>query len=288
MTQVKVRLPDAMETSLIMLEGLALDARSEPTILGDRLALQAFQKVDYDFSRLRTRLASPNSTRIKVAARAKHFDIWTEQFLAAHDRATVLNLGAGLDPRVWRVDPGPGVRWYDVDLPGVVDARRQLFPERENYQLVAASVTDEEWLDRIPDDLPVLVIAQGLTMYLHPADGHRLFGRITDRFPSGTVVLDTHNWLGVRTVNRVMKRKLGAPLLHWAIDDPRELERANPALRCVESVSSVSPALLDELPAGATPRGSKPAAAVSMLIPPVRDLSLMVRYEFGPAGTSSR
>lgn len=281
MTQVKVRLTDAMETSLIMLYGLAMDARAEPSILGDTVATQGFDKVDYDFTRLHSPLVSPKSMSVKVVARAKHFDSWTTQFLAAHEQATVLHLGAGLDTRVWRVDPGPGVRWYDIDLPGVVEARRKLFPERENYQMIAASVTDPEWLEQIPTDQPVLVIAQGLTMYLPSAEGHALFRRITARFPSGVLVLDTHNKLGVRGVNAMLRRQFGAPLLHWAITDEHELEHANPKLRCTDAVSAMSPDLLDELPPAAVPRGGKLFCHIAQLVPPLRNLSLMVRYEFG-------
>ncbi|MQA85350.1 MAG: class I SAM-dependent methyltransferase [Streptosporangiales bacterium] len=280
MTQVKVRLTDAMETSLIMLYGLAMDAHAEPTILGDTMAAQAFEKVDYDFTRLNTRLVSPKDMRAKVAARAKYFDTWTAEFLAAHEQATVLHLGAGLDPRVWRVDPGPEVRWYDIDYPGVVEARGKLFPERGNYQMIASSVTDPEWLEQIPTDRPVLVVAQGLTMYLQPAEGHALFRRITERFPSGALALDTHNWLGVRGVNKMLKRQFGAPLLHWAINDAHELERVNPRLRCADAVSALSPALVDELPPGLAPRGSKLFCQVVQLIPTLRNISLFVRYEF--------
>jgi O-methyltransferase involved in polyketide biosynthesis len=280
MAQVRVRLTDAMETSLIMLYGLAMDARSEPTILGDTMAAQAFEKVDYDFTRLDSPLVSPKSMRIKVAARAKHFDTWTTEFLAAYGPATVLQLGAGLDPRVWRVDPGPDVRWYDIDYPGVVEARQQLFPERENYQMIASSVTDPEWLEQIPTDRPVLVVAQGLTMYLQPAEGHALFRRITERFPRGVLAIDTHNWLGICGVNRMLKRTFGAPLLHWPINDAHELERVNPRLRCTDAVSALSPALIDELPPGSVPRGSKLSAQLTQLIPAVRNISLYARYEF--------
>ncbi|QUH03807.1 class I SAM-dependent methyltransferase [Saccharopolyspora erythraea] len=280
MTQVGVRLTDAMETSLIMLYGLAMDARTEPAILGDAMALRAFERVDYDFTRLKTPLVSAKNMRTSVAARAKHFDTWAAEFLAAHRQATVLHLGAGLDPRVWRVDPGPGVRWYDIDYPAVVEAREKLFPTRPNYSLIASSVTDPGWLEQIPADRPVLAIAQGLTMYLRPADGHALFRRITDRFPGGTLLLDTHNRLGVRGVNKGLKRVFGAPLLHWAIDDPHELERVNPRLRCTDAVSAMSPALVDQLPPGSVPRGSTLFGHLAQLIPPVRDLSQFVRYEF--------
>jgi O-methyltransferase involved in polyketide biosynthesis len=279
MTQVTVRLSDAMETSLITLYGIAMDARIEPTILGDTMAAEAFDKIDYDFSWLKTRLSSPKSVRTKVALRAKHFDTWTAEFLAAHERVTVLVLGAGLDTRVWRIDPGPEVHWYDVDLPPVIEARGKLFPQRENYRTIASSVTDPEWLEQIPTDRPVLVVAQGLVMYLEPAEGHALFRRITDRFPSGAVVLDTHSRLGVRTSNWMLKRRFGPSLMRWAIEDAHELERSNPRLRCTDAVSALAPALLEAVPPGAAPRGSKLACRLAQLVPPVRDMSLYVRYE---------
>src|SRR5262249_22403327 len=46
-------------------------------------------------------------------------------------------------------------------------------------------VTDLSWLDAIAGDTPVLVIAEGLVMYLHEKDGMALFLRITEQFPSG-------------------------------------------------------------------------------------------------------
>ena len=76
--------------------------------------------------------------------------------------STVLHLGCGLDSRVFRIDPPATVRWYDVDLPDVIDLRRRLYPERHDYELIATSVTDLRWLDGIPADRPVLVVAEGL------------------------------------------------------------------------------------------------------------------------------
>lgn len=131
MTQIKVQLAEAMETSLITLYGKALDARRSPTILGDTMAAEAVDTIDYDFTRLK--VASTKATADSTARRAKHFDDWTSEFLAQHDRATVVHLGAGLDTRVWRVDPGPNVSWYDVDHPEVIDVRRKVFPERDHY-----------------------------------------------------------------------------------------------------------------------------------------------------------
>jgi O-methyltransferase involved in polyketide biosynthesis len=274
MAAVKVRLDKAMGTSLIMLYGLACDARANPTVLGDTIAEQAFEKVDYDFARLGRKL-KPHLIGPSIASRAKHFDDWTTEFLAKHEQATVVNLGAGLDSRVWRVDPGPGVTWYDVDYPGVIDVRRKIFPDRANYHLIGSSVTAPDWLDRIRPDLPTLVVAQGLTMYLQPEDGHALFRRITDHFAGGVIALDTHNSYAIRRQTKLVNRYFGATL-HWAINSPADLERRNPRLHCTDAVSGMIPLLDTEIPVG-----YKIFLKLALLIPLVRDAGLYVRYEFG-------
>lgn len=272
MSDVKVRLDEAMGTSLIMLYGLAHDARASHSILGDTVAADAFAKVDYDWDRLKL---PPEMIGPAVSSRAKHFDDWATEFLCRNETATVLNLGAGLDSRVWRVDPGPGVQWYDVDYPGVVDVRRRIFPDRENYHLIASSVTEPGWLSGIEQDRPVLVIAQGLTMYLQPEDGHALLRRITDRFSRGTILLDTHNTYALRRQNRLVHRMFGATL-HWAINGPADLERRNPRLHCTGSVSGLAPLSTVPLPAR-----YRLAIKLGRLIPTVRDAGLYLRFEFG-------
>ncbi|MCI2417185.1 class I SAM-dependent methyltransferase [Saccharopolyspora sp. K220] len=274
MSQVKVQLGEAMGTSLITLYGKALDARMSPSVLGDEMAAQAIDKIDYDFTKLgMTPKLAPNA-----AVRTKHFDNWTREFLATHDEATVVHLGAGLDPRVWRVDPAADVDWYDVDYPDVLDVRAKIFPERQHYRMIGCSVTDPDWLAQVPADRPTLIVAEGLTMYLRPQQGHELFRRIVERFPHGTITFDTHNRLAVRLVNKNLTRLFGAPLLHWAIEDPRELEAVDARLRCTDVVSTLlSPS------AAALPKATRIFAKLMRHIRALRDMSLCVRYEFGTA-----
>ena len=104
----------------------------------------------------------------------------------------MLHLGCGLDTRVFRIDPSATVRWYDVDLPDVIELRRQLYPARPGYEMIAASVADLQWLDSIPGDTPVLVVAEGLVQYLPVDDRGALFNRITEQFPSGEIIFDAY------------------------------------------------------------------------------------------------
>jgi O-methyltransferase involved in polyketide biosynthesis len=261
-----------METSVIMLYGLAADARANPSVLGDTMAEQAFARVDYDFGRLRIPRKTVASA---VTARAKHFDDWTAEFLDEHPDAVVLNLGAGLDTRVFRLDPGPGVSWYDVDFPEVIEVRKELFPERENYRMIGSSVTDFGWLSEVPRDRPTLIVAQGLVMYLRPAEGAALLRRITEEFSSGTVAVETQNRLAVWLQNKVLTRVYGAPLLRWPIESAAEIERINPRLRRVDEVPYWAAA-----PAAGLPLASR---IFVMLVKPVRalrDFDLYLRFTF--------
>jgi O-methyltransferase involved in polyketide biosynthesis len=106
--------------------------------------------------------------------------------------------------------------------------RRKLYPESERFRTIAASVTDPGWLAEVPADRPVLVIAEGLLMYLRGQDVHGLFGRLTDRFGAGELIFDGAAAWGARI----------SPIAHWGIRDGRTVEGWNPRLRCVERVPS--------------------------------------------------
>ncbi|SEG96728.1 O-Methyltransferase involved in polyketide biosynthesis [Nonomuraea solani] len=203
----------------------AWESRQARPILGDRHAAEAIDRIDYDFAALKRRLR-PESNQFLVALRARQLDDWSTAFLARHPDAAVLHLGCGLDSRMLRLDPDAGLRWYDLDIPQVIDLRRKLYEEQGGYQMIGASVADEGWLEAIPADRPALIIAEGLFPYLAPTEVRRLLQRLTDHFPSGEVIFDASSpWLG-----RLVK------LCRWAPRDGREVERWNPRLKCAEQV----------------------------------------------------
>src|SRR6185436_12046161 len=216
-------------------------------ILGDRFAADAVARIDYDFKELKL----PSGGEISLPIRAKHFDQWTRAFLAANPEATVLHLGCGLDTRVYRINPGPQVRWFDVDFPDVIALREQLYPAREGYRLISSSVTDLTWLDAIPGDMPVFVVAEGLVMYLHQKDGTALFRRITEQFPSGQIAFDGYSGAMVRLVSRLATVRGAKVELVWGVDDPHDLEKQVPKLHLAEDVPFLTmPALVSRLARG--------------------------------------
>ena len=241
----RVRVPKEDETYLATLYGKALDARSPDPILGDRFADEAVRRIDFDFRKLKL----PRDGDISLPFRARHLDGWTRDFLAAHPEATVLHLGCGLDARVFRVDPPPSVRWFEVDRPEVIALRAQLYPERPGTRTIATSVTDRQWLEAIPDDQPALVVAEGLVMYLSEEEGLALLRRITQRFPSGQIAFDAYGTWTVRVITVASRFTTGMRVhLRWGIDDPRALERQVPGLVLEDAVPFLSvPGLVERL-----------------------------------------
>ncbi len=225
--KINVDLSGAPQTMLATFYAKALDADLEKPILGDRWARDIVDRIDYDW----TKTTITARTSPSVTTRSAHFDKWARQFLAVHPEAIVLHLGCGLDSRYYRLDPDPSVEWYDVDYPDVADLRRQLFPAREHCHIVAASVTDPAWLADIPADRPMLMIGEGLTMYLTEQDGVALFRRIVEHAPSGELQFDAFSRFGIKAqwTNAVVKR--AGATLYWGIDGPADILEAVPGVR---------------------------------------------------------
>lgn len=272
MDREKITLTGAQETMLATLYGKALDSRSPNSILRDHDADKVVQRIDYDFGKTGIRA----TTAAGVALRAKQLDDWTAEFLAEHRQATVLHLGCGLDTRVQRLAPSSSVRWFDVDYPEVLDVRRRLLPPPPgDYRMVAASVTDEAWLDAVPADRPTVAVFEGLTMYLHKEDGKRLIQRITGRFPSGQLLFDCYGTLGIRLQKLVPAVRNAGAHLYWGIDDPHEIEGWHDGLVCLDALRSVDMPGLDKLPAA-----GRLGMWVLARLPGLRDVGRILRYRF--------
>ena len=268
--KASVDLSGAAQTMLTTLYLKALDADFERPVLGDRFAKEAVGRLDYDWREI----GITGRWAPLVTVRTAQYDIWARQFLAVHEHATVVHLGCGLDSRVFRLDPGPGVEWYDVDYPAVIALREKIYPTRPRYHLVATSATDPSWLDQIPADRPVLLLAEGISMYLTEHEGVALLRRVVDRFPSGELQIDFYNWLGIRSQKTQTLVRRSGSTLHWAVNSPEDILQPSPRSpiadrRFVLRREHVQPGI-DWVPVGEAPGSRGPARAQGAAIPPLR------------------
>jgi methyltransferase (TIGR00027 family) len=105
------------------------------------------------------------------------------------DVDTVLNLAAGLDARPYRLDLPAQLHWIDVDLEGILSYKEQaLASERPRcrVEFVRADLTDhatrQGLFRRVGTSAKrVLVIAEGLLVYLKPEEVTSLASDLSDQ-----------------------------------------------------------------------------------------------------------
>ncbi|MFL0275201.1 class I SAM-dependent methyltransferase [Mycobacterium sp. SMC-19] len=271
--KIPVDLHGAAATMLTTLYLKALDADFDQPVLGDRYARAAVERIDFDWDGLKAN----GRWAPLVTVRTAQYDIWARQFLAAHPDATVIHLGCGMDARVFRIDPGPAVAWYDVDQPPVIALRKQVYPDRPGYHLVATLATDPSWLDDIPTDRPVLLLAEGISMYLAEADGVALLQSIVDRFPAGELQIDFYNWFGIKSQKTHRLQRQSGATLHWAVNGPSDILDKVTGIRLLAAANFFDAETFGRVPAGFR-RSSRLARAVG----PLRGMLQYHRYAFGP------
>ena len=158
-----------------------------------------------------------------VTVRTAQYDIWARQFLAAHEHARWC-----ISAAVWTAGCSgstPVRTWSGTTstIPAVIALREQIYPTPPEYHLIATSATDPSWLDQIPADRPVLLLAEGISMYLTEDEGIALLRRFVDRFPSGELQIDFFNWLGIRSQKTQTLVRRSGSTLHWAVNSPEDI-----------------------------------------------------------------
>ena len=218
---VRVRLDGVPETTMCTLWYRATEARSGRGGFADPRALDLVATIDYPFEERFGGAADP-SVRLGaqfVGQRARTFDAAVAGALRA-GAGTVVALGEGLETQFWRVDDGR-VRWLTVDLPETAAVRAATLGEDPPRRRIhAGSALDADWPDLVGDapGEPVVVVAQGLLMYLPPPGVRRLLVRCAQRFRRGMLLYDTvpHWFAGLATRGR-LRSPTGyrAPAMPW-------------------------------------------------------------------------
>ena len=115
----------------------------------------------------------------------------------------IVQLGCGLETTYYRCDNGK-TRWYAVDLPHVIDYRRELLPEPERETYLAGDAFSKDWIRQVRTDLPdapILVTAGGLFHYFEEDKVISLFCMLR-QFGDIEVVFDTVNKKGMAMMQK--------------------------------------------------------------------------------------
>ncbi|RMX07225.1 class I SAM-dependent methyltransferase [Allofranklinella schreckenbergeri] len=209
-------------TLLIPLWAKAVEFAHPAPLLRDAQAQRMLDLIDFDFSIF----ASAKASQAGCCARAALLDEYARAFLDQHPDAVVVHVGAGLDARYERLGRPSVTAWYELDLPPVIELRRQLLPESGNVYL-AGSMLDEDWMDiAAAHGKPVLLVTEGVVMYFGAATMRDWFARLARKLPQAHLVFDVlPKMLVGKQKQHDSLKKLGQtpPEFKWGVADVAEL-----------------------------------------------------------------
>jgi methyltransferase (TIGR00027 family) len=133
-----------------------------------------------------------------LAVRTRVFDDLILEAVRAHEVDAVVNLGAGLDARPYRLPLPANLRWLELDLPALVAWKdRALADERAAcpVERIAIDLADrdkrQEVLARLAGEAPrALIVTEGLLVYLDEPTVAALATDLHRFFPEGLWLLE--------------------------------------------------------------------------------------------------
>lgn len=285
---MSIALPEltpAQESLFLTLGSRAIDSRLPRPFLGDRMSDETIAATGYRLDRfptLNTRLVDQRSKVFDVAVRTKRLDEIVRRFVAAEPDAVVVDLGAGLDGRIFRVDPPPTVQWYDIDFPEVIALRRQVLPKYANAHAVGADLTDRRWLQELPADRPAMIVADGVIPFLTQEDFVSLVSRLGTHFPGGELALNAYTSYGIWVLKHARAmRPIAEDVVNRGINDPRQPEQWVDGLTLLDEILSTrAPEVADMALVGRL--ASRLAARSPALSRRMATAVLHYRFRFSP------
>lgn len=239
--KIHIDLTGVPQTLLMPLIGRAKYSRETYSPIHDEKAIEIVNSLDYDFDHL-LQVKNVKQTTLFWMARAYHFDCAIKQYLQKYPDALIVNLGCGLDTTFNRVDNGK-LTWVDLDLPDVIELRKQILPPSQREHYIAKSIVDFSWIDDVKKyNKPIFFFAGGLFMYFTDEQVKEIFNIMSVNFPGGELIFDNISPKGLAHANKMLQNSnMKNALLQWSIADGNEIEKWSPNYKVV----SVRPYFFD-------------------------------------------
>lgn len=207
------------KTALLTLRARADEHRMRDRLFADPHAVEWFAQAGWPKELDRW---YSSWSQAKTAFRADQIDWILRKVLAEKQRATVIELGAGLSSRYYRCGQSENIRWLDLDLLEVIELRERLSINGKNHEHLAFSVLDRTWLEAIQPIVPeeTVLIAEGLFYYLPKSEVEALFVDLRRQLAGATIIFDIIGMVDI-DASRAASTAAGAPIL-WAADPPFE------------------------------------------------------------------
>lgn len=224
-----MELNNESKTLFIPLLGKAIMSKDN-IFLHDPKAEEIIEKLDYDFSSLK----QSKWLSMYMSLRSLIIDELCNKYLEENKNTTIIHLGCGLDSRNLRIKKEFKM-FYDIDYESVINIRKEFYEENNKYKMISSSVTDSNWLNQIDSTKKILIVAEGLTMYLKEEDLKKLIDDINNKFDNVYFIFDAYTKKGVKASKiKNPVNKLNAEI-KYGIDNPNDFLMLNEDLEYVKT-----------------------------------------------------
>ncbi len=224
-------LGSVQKTLFLPLWGRAVESKKSKPMLVDETAVKIIEQVDFDFSPVAQNM--DDLSQIAWIRRSMYCDRVVRKFLQKYPSGTIVNIGCGLDTTFERIDNGK-LKWYDLDLPDVIELRCKFVKESERRKFIIASFMEEEWLEKIEVGEDVLFIAAGVFYYFQETDVKDFLIRLIDKFPGSEILFDVSSPIGVKIANQKVVESSGLgeeSHLVWGLENKKKILAWDPRIR---------------------------------------------------------
>ena len=187
-----MKLNNESNTLFIPLLGKAVMSK-ENLFLKDTKAEEIISELKYDFNKLK----QSKWLSMYMSLRSLIIDDICNDYISKYSDITVIHLGCGLDSRCLRVNRSFKY-WYDIDYKEVISIREKFYSNSDKYQMIGSSVIDYSWLDKIKESENIMIVAEGLTMYLSEKEIQDFVLEINKKLGSVYLIFDAYSKKAVR------------------------------------------------------------------------------------------
>ena len=130
------------------------------------------------------------------------------------------------------------MKWYDLNLPDVIELRRQFVKENERREFIAASFLEKQWLEDIEVSGNVLFISAGVFYYFNEETIKKFVIRLIDKYPNSELLFDISSPLGVKLANKKVVESSGLDEkshLIWGLEKKEDILSWDKRIRIIET-----------------------------------------------------
>ena len=166
----------------------------------DQKAVELMGRLDYNFGDVEkiSRSFIQRFGALEVAARQKAFSWEVREYLKKHPRASVVNLGCGLDQTAESCDNGT-CRIYNIDFPDIIEIRNKLIPAGERVTNISSDLNDPGWFEKVARDDGAVFFASGVFYYFTPEQIRDMVNGMAAYFHDGVLAFDIAGKLAAKT-----------------------------------------------------------------------------------------